>query len=436
MIPQEIIKTKRDNCGLSKEQIDFFISGVVNGSVTEGQIAAFAMAVYFRGMSIDERVDLTRAMRDSGDTLSWESLDGPVIDKHSTGGVGDNVSLMLGPLIAACGGYVPMISGRGLGHTGGTLDKLDSIPGYQTQPDLELFDKVVRDCGVAIIGQTADLAPADKCIYGVRDVTATVESLDLITASILSKKLAAGLGGLVMDVKTGSGAFMERHDDAVSLARSIVDVANVAGVKTSALITDMNQPLCRSAGNALEVAEAVKMLRCELRGSRLEQVVMGLCAELLLLGGLASNQAMAIEMLEGALTSGRAAEIFSRMVSGLGGPTDFIENYACYLPMAKNQMSVIAKEDGHVSAIHTRDIGMTVVELGGGRMRADQSIDYSVGITDIAELGQKVSKGDTLCLINAKSQEESQLLVDKVVNSFQLSSDPVELRPLIIESIR
>ena len=436
MLPQEIIKTKRDNQALSKEQIDFFISGVVDESVTEGQIAALAMAIYFKGMDIDERVALTSAMRDSGDTLSWANLDGPVIDKHSTGGVGDNVSLILGPLIAACGAYVPMISGRGLGHTGGTLDKLDSIPGYQTQPDLDLLDKVVRDCGVAIIGQTADLAPADKRIYGIRDVTATVESLDLITASILSKKLAAGLDGLVMDVKTGSGAFMEKHEDAVALARSIVDVANGAGVKTSALITDMNQPLARSAGNALEIVEAIKMLKCELRGSRLEQIVMALGAELLLVGGLASDQATAEEMLEDALTSGKAAEVFSRMVVGLGGPSDLLENDDAHLPKANHLTEVKATEDGYISAIDTRNIGLSVVELGGGRMRADQSIDHSVGLTDIVELGQKISKGETLCLIHSKSQADATVVTDKVSGSFHLSREAVELAPLVVETIR
>ncbi|MFT6793803.1 MAG: thymidine phosphorylase [Rubritalea sp.] len=436
MLPQEIIKTKRDNQVLSKEQIDFFISGVVDESVTEGQIAALAMAIYFRGMDIDERVALTSAMRDSGDTLNWANLDGPVIDKHSTGGVGDNVSLILGPLIAACGAYVPMISGRGLGHTGGTLDKLDSIPGYQTQPDLDLLDKVVRDCGVAIIGQTADLAPADKRIYGIRDVTATVESLDLITASILSKKLAAGLDGLVMDVKTGSGAFMEKHEDAVTLARSIVDVANRAGVKTSALITDMNQPLARSAGNALEIVEAIKILKCELRGSRLEQIVMALGAELLLVGDLAEDQATAKEMLEDALTSGKAAEVFSRMVVGLGGPSDLLENDDAHLPKANHLTEVKATEDGYISAIDTRNIGLSVVELGGGRMRADQSIDHSVGLTDIVELGQKISKGETLCLIHSKSQADATVVTDKVSGSFHLSREAVELAPLVVETIR
>jgi thymidine phosphorylase len=245
MLPQEIIRHKRDGLTLSDEEIRFFANGIASGSISEGQIAAFAMATFFQGMDADEIASLTIAMRDTGDILNWEdqNLPGPIIDKHSTGGVGDSVSLMLGPLLAACGGYVPMISGRGLGHTGGTLDKLDSIPGYNATPDNDLFRNVVRECGVAIIGQTGNLAPADKRFYATRDITATVESIPLITASILSKKFAAGLDCLVMDVKTGSGAFMTNHDDARELALTITKVANAVGVKTSSMLTDMNQCL-------------------------------------------------------------------------------------------------------------------------------------------------------------------------------------------------
>ena len=262
MLPQEIIRHKRDGLTLSDEEIRFFANGIASASISEGQIAAFAMAIFFQGMDADEIASLTIAMRDTGDILNWEdlSLPGPIIDKHSTGGVGDSVSLMLGPLLAACGGYVPMISGRGLGHTGGTLDKLDSIPGYNSTPDNDLFRKVVRECGVAIIGQTGNLAPADKRFYATRDITATIESIPLITASILSKKFAAGLDCLVMDVKTGSGAFMTNHDDARELALSITKVANAAGVKTSSILTDMNQCLGHNAGNALEVREAIEFL--------------------------------------------------------------------------------------------------------------------------------------------------------------------------------
>lgn len=262
-LPQEIIRQKRDNKPLSNEQIQFFVEGIISGKVTEGQVAALAMAVYFNDFSMPERVAFTQAMQHSGDVLHWDDLHlpGPVLDKHSTGGVGDVVSLMLGPMIAACGGYVPMISGRGLGHTGGTLDKLDSIPGYNTHPNNTQFRQVVKDVGVAIIGQTANLAPADKQVYGIRDVTATVESVAMITCSILAKKLAAGLDALVMDVKVGSGAFMPTYDKSKELAQSIVQVANGAGVATSALLTDMNQVLASTAGNAVEVRETIEIGR-------------------------------------------------------------------------------------------------------------------------------------------------------------------------------
>jgi len=260
MLPQEVIAAKRDGTALTPEQIRFMIEGLTDETISEGQVAAFAMAVCLRGMDTAERVALTEAMRDSGDVLVW-NLPGPVVDKHSTGGVGDNVSLMLAPALAACGAYVPMISGRGLGHTGGTLDKLDAIPGYATRPDLDTLRRVVADIGCAIVGQTADIAPADRRLYAIRDVTGTVESVDLITASILSKKLAAGLEALVLDVKTGTGAFMATPEHARALARALVEVAQGAGCATRALITDMNEPLASAAGNALEVANAVRLLR-------------------------------------------------------------------------------------------------------------------------------------------------------------------------------
>ena len=292
MLPQEIIRAKRDGETLSAGEIGDFIAALTSGAVTEGQAAAFAMAIYFRGMSLDERVALTRAMTRSGASLDWRdaNLPGPILDKHSTGGVGDNVSLMLAPMLAACGAYVPMISGRGLGHTGGTLDKLDSIPGYDSQPDLALFKRVVKEAGCAIIGQTADLAPADRRLYAIRDVTATVESVALITASILSKKLAAGLQGLVMDVKTGSGAFMATLDGARELATSIATVANDAGLPTVSLITDMNEPLASAAGNAVEIRNAVDYLTGARRDERLDRVTMALGAELLALSGLAQRR--------------------------------------------------------------------------------------------------------------------------------------------------
>src|SRR5690606_22072714 len=390
MFPQEIIRKKRDGGDLSREEIVAFVDGLVSGKVSEGQIAAFAMAVFFNGMSRDEAVALTLAMRDSGDTLDWSDLPGPVTDKHSTGGVGDNVSLMLAPIVAACGAYVPMISGRGLGHTGGTLDKMDAISGYVSQPDNALFRKTVLAAGCAIIGQTSALAPADKRFYAIRDVTATVESVPLITASILSKKLAAGLQSLVLDVKVGNGAFMARSRDATELATSLVEVANGAGTRTSALISGMNQPLAWAAGNAVEVMNAVDFLSGRRRDRRLGEVTMALAAEMLVAAGIAGSNKEGASRASMALESGRAAEAFGLMVATLGGPTDFMERPLAYLPKAPIEHAVEAGKNGYVTGIETRDIGLAVVALGGGRTKPDDVIDHAVGITGLLPVGAEV----------------------------------------------
>ncbi|MFC5706833.1 thymidine phosphorylase [Aeromonas eucrenophila] len=407
-LPQEIIRKKRNGEALSTQEIQFFVQGITNNSIGEGQIAALAMAVYFKDMTMDERVALTCAMRDSGMVLTWDHLNlgGPIVDKHSTGGVGDVVSLMLGPMVAACGGFVPMISGRGLGHTGGTLDKLDAIPGYQTSVDNDRFLKVVKEAGVAIIGQTGDLAPADKRIYAVRDITATVESIAMITGSILSKKLASGLEALVMDVKVGSGAFMPTFEASEELAKSIVAVANGAGCRTSALLTDMNQVLASSAGNAVEVREAVRYLTGAYRNPRIHEVTMALCAEMLISAHLASNDADARRKLQAVLDNGKAAEIFGRMVTGLGGPADFIERHDNYLPKAAIVRPVFAAKSGFVTAMDTRELGLAVVAMGGGRRAASDKLDYAVGLTDFIRLGQSVDADKPLALIHAQTEEQ------------------------------
>jgi thymidine phosphorylase len=404
MLPQEIIRKKRDGLPLTTAELAFMVEGLTSGAVSEGQVAAFAMAVFFKGLAREEAVALTVAMRDSGTVLDWSDLDGPVLDKHSTGGVGDNVSLMLAPALAACGAFVPMISGRGLGHTGGTLDKLDSIPGYKTAPDNALFRKVVKEVGCAIIGQTADLAPADKRLYAIRDVTATVESIPLITASILSKKLAAGLRGLVLDVKTGSGAFMRTMDDSRGLAKSLVDVANGAGLKTSALITDLNEPLASAAGNAVEVMNAVEFLTGARVDRRLWEVTVALGGELLALGGLAANDAAGRRRIEAAFTSGRAAELLGKMTAALGGPADFVEKPAKYLKPAPVVRTIGSERSGVATAIDTRAIGIAVVELGGGRMRASDSIDPAVGFTALAGLGATIGKDAPLAIVHARGE--------------------------------
>ena len=433
-LPQEIVRKKRDGHALSQEEIAFLIEGLTKGSIGEGQVAAFAMAVFFRGMTMDERVALTVAMRDSGDVLDWRDAKGPVLDKHSTGGVGDNVSLMLAPIVAACGGVVPMISGRGLGHTGGTLDKLDSIPGYRTQPDEALLRKAIAAAGCAIIGQTGDLAPADKRLYAIRDVTATVESVALITASILSKKLAAGLEGLVLDVKTGSGAFMADMESARELANSLVAVANGAGLKTSALLTDMNEPLAPVAGNAIEVQNAVDFLTGADRNGRLETVVIALATEMLVLGGLQKTEKEAHTAACKALREGHAAEIFQKMVGALGGPTDFVENPKKHLPKAKVTKPVHADRSGTVAAIDTRTLGLAVVALGGGRTRAEDSIDHSVGLTALAGVGEEVGKDNPLAIVHARDDASAAAAAATIRAAYRIG-DPPKGRREIYERI-
>jgi thymidine phosphorylase len=408
-LPQEIIRAKRDGLVLSDAQIQQFVAGLTDRSIGDGQAAAFAMAVFFRGMNIDERVALTRAMSQSGTTMHWDRADlhGPVVDKHSTGGVGDKVSLMLAPLVASCGAHVPMISGRGLGHSGGTFDKLESIPGYQATPDNELFHKVDSEVGCAIIGQTSDLAPADGRLYAIRDVTATVESIALITASILSKKLAAGLDGLVMDVTFGNGAFMSDLGQAEELAHSIVSVARGAGLVTTALLTDMNEVLGTTAGNALEVRETIDWLVGASDDQRLTEVVLALGAEMLVLGGLAADADAATNRLIAARADGTAAERFQSMVTALGGPPDLVENPTKHLQTAPVTRRVDPAHDGYVQSIDTRSVGLVVVSLGGGRMRVEDTIDHAVGLSEVVGLGQHVDGQRPLAIVHARTESEA-----------------------------
>ena len=435
MLPQEIIRHKRDGRALTDEEIAFFVGGLTDGTITEGQAAAFAMAVFFRGMTRSEVVTLTRAMRDSGTVLDWSDADlpGPPLDKHSTGGVGDKVSLMLAPIVAACGGAVPMISGRGLGHSGGTLDKMDSIAGYTTAPDNALFRKVVREVGCAIIGQTADLAPADRRLYAIRDVTASVETIPLITSSILSKKLAAGLAGLVQDVKFGSGAFMATIEDGEALAASIVYVANGAGCPTTALLTDMNEVLGTSAGNAVEVREAIAYLAGEgEREPRQHEVTMALSAELLVIGGLFGSVPDARDACERALASGEAAERFARMVAALGGPADLLQRPDVYLPLPEVTLPVVPARAGYVAAEDVRAIGLAIVGMGGGRTRADQAIDHGPGFTGFAPIGAEVGPDRPLCLVHARSVAQAEAAAAEVRAAIMIADEPPAPAPVIV----
>lgn len=438
MLPQEIIRRKRDGERLKPEDIERFVAGFASGAVGEGQIAAFAMAVYFRGMDMVERVALTRAMMNSGVVMDWTRLrlDGPVVDKHSTGGVGDKTSLILAPILAACGTFVPMISGRGLGHTGGTLDKFDAIPGYRTAPDLATFSGVVKDVGCAIIGQTTDLAPADRRFYSIRDVTATVESIPLITASILSKKLAAGLQALVMDVKTGSGAFAAGIGMARELADSLVRVANGAGVRTTALITDMNQVLGRTAGNAVEVLESIRCLRGEDTEPRLLDCTLSLAAELLVTGGRAGDSREGRRLAERALESGAAAERFARMVAALGGPAGILERPEDYLQAAPVVTPCFPEEPGKIMTIDVRAVGMAVVALGGGRARPADGIDHRVGFTDFAGPGEEIGPGRPIAMVHAASDDSAAVAIAALQRAVRVAGDPVPIGPVVIEELR
>lgn len=431
-LPQEVIAKKRDGEKLTPDEIRRFIDGFARGTVSHAQAAAFAMAVYFRNMDIDERVALTEAMRDSGSVLDWSDLDGPVVDKHSTGGVGDNVSLMLAPILAACGVFVPMISGRGLGHTGGTLDKFDSIPGYSTNPDNALFRKTVMEIGCAIIGQTDDLAPADRTLYSIRDVTATVENISLITASILSKKLAAGLDALILDVKCGSGAFMTSKKEAQKLAESLVHVANGAGLKTGAIITDMNQPLASAAGNALEMRNAVEFLAGTHRDPRLLDVTLDLAAAALVLSGKFDATDKARAAAESALTSGAAAEKFSQMSTALGGPSDFVDALDKHLETAPIIRDIFAPSSGKISEINTRAVGMAVVALGGGRRTPTDKIDMAVGFDQLAGVGTKVDAKTPIARIHARDETSASEGARRLEQAYTVGGKG-SIGPLIID---
>lgn len=402
--PQELIRAKRNGEALTDEAIKHFVNGVASGQVSDAQIGAFVMAIHCRGMSLPEQSAMTLAMRDTGQCLNWSGLDGPVLDKHSTGGVGDLVSLVLAPMLAACGAYVPMISGRGLGHTGGTLDKLESIPGFSVNPSQQLFSQTVRETGFAIRGPGANLAPADRRIYAIRDVTATVDSIPLIVASILSKKLAEGLTGLVLDIKTGNGAFMTERNRSRDLAAILVEVAQVAGLPCRAIITDMNQPLASSAGNAVEMLEAIRFLRSDYRHARLEDVVFSLGIELLLLGGLADKPKKARKQLDTVLDNGKAAEHFARMVVMQGGPADLLDQPQKHLAKAPVIRPLESSTSGCIEYIDTRAVGMCVNQLGGGRHSVEDQIDHRVGLSGLNNVGDQINTGDPLGTIHAADE--------------------------------
>jgi pyrimidine-nucleoside phosphorylase len=425
----DLIKTKRDGGILTREEIDFVVEGHMKSEIPDYQISALLMAIYFSGMNSQESMDLTRAMMQSGKVLNLSGIPGPKIDKHSTGGVGDKVSLILAPLVASAGVYVPMMSGRGLGHTGGTLDKLAAIRGFRVElSEADLMDQL-KHIGVVMIGQTQDLAPADRRLYALRDVTATVDCTPLIAASIMSKKLAEGIDGLVLDIKVGSGAFMKTESGAMQLAQEMVRIGGQAGCRVVALITDMDQPLGKAVGNALEVREALDVLK----GGGPEDVTR-LCIELgawmMKLGGLERDLAPARKKLESLLKHQTAFTKFKEMVIRQGGDPKVID-HPDHLPSARYRLPVISSRSGHISRIEAEDIGRAAMILGGGRERMDSEIDPAVGIILEKKRGDRVSRGDVLAVIHYNTDTQVSQVSKMIHKAYTLSNRKPRLRPLI-----
>ncbi len=434
MQARQVLGRLRRGEELPPNEIAWFGGALPGDEIDDAQVGAFAMGICYRPLSEAARVALTEAMRDSGEVLSWD-LPGPVLDKHSTGGIGDTVSLLLGPAMAALGAYVPMISGRGLGHTGGTLDKLEAIPGFRADVDTDRFRAIVRDTGCAIVAASDSIAPADRRLYAVRDVTGTVESIDLITASILSKKLASGINSLVLDVKMGSGAFMKTMPEAEALARSLVDTANGAGTRTTALITDMSQPCALALGNALEVMEVMIALTDGDTDSRLADLTAELGGEMARLAGLAADRAEGAEMVRGVIVSGAAAERFGGMISAMGGPRDFVERWRDRLPAAPVVREIRAQGPGFLAAMDGEALGQAVVALGGGRLRKGDRIDPSVGLSDLMMLGDEVAEGDALAIVHAATDDAADAAVAACQAAFHFEPDMPELTPLILQEV-
>lgn len=433
MEARSILAKLRHDEPLNVDELTWIAGALADQTLSAAQAGAFAMGICRNGLDRAGRVALTQAMCASGQVLTWD-LDKPVLDKHSTGGVGDCVSLVLAPALAACGAYVPMISGRGLGHTGGTLDKLESIPGVNVMLDEARLRAVVGQVGCAIVGATGDIAPADKRLYAVRDVTATVDSLDLITASILSKKLAAGLEGLVLDVKVGSGAFMKDVAAARALALALVGTANAAGCPTRAIISDMSQPLVPSLGNALEVAEVMRVLRGEKTGAIVE--LCGALGGVLLAGaGLAKDAEGGAQQIVAAIADGRAAERFGAMIAALGGPVHFVENWQRFLPEATVVREVTAQASGIVQAIDAEALGLAVIALGGGRTIESDPVDPAVGLSDVVRIGARVERGQPLAVIHASRPMQADRAEGAVRAAITLGQGAVNAPDLIVEHV-
>lgn len=427
----ELLRRKRDRGKLNAPEINWLIQNFVSGEIPEYQMAALLMAIYLRGMNLNETVDLTQAMIESGQVIDLSALSGPKVDKHSTGGVGDKVSLILAPLVAACGVVVPMVSGRSLGHTGGTLDKLESIPGFRTDLSSTEFVRVLEKVGVAIVGQSAEICPADKKLYALRDVTATVESLPLITASIMAKKLAEGIDGLVLDVKTGRGAFLPRLRDALRLARLMLAVGGKLGKKVGALITAMDQPLGRTVGNALEVEEAIEALK-KRWAPDLKEVTLRLAEEMLLLGGRAQTYPQAGRQIMRALDTGQALERFRKMIAAQGGDPAVVENYEL-LPRARYRMETRAEKDGYIRTIDAYRVGLLGLDIGLGRRLLTDRVSPGAGFVFYKKVGDRVKKGEVLAEVFADDKGKVEMVAVQLGKCFAYSERPVPAEKVILK---
>jgi pyrimidine-nucleoside phosphorylase len=432
MNPVELIRKKRNGEILSRDEVNFLIWNYTKNKIPDYQFSALLMAIFLKGMTTEETAILTEAMLYSGKVINLDSIKGSKVDKHSTGGVGDKTSLILAPVAAAAGVNVPMISGRGLGHTGGTLDKLESIPGFRTDLSLTEYKKVIRKCGAVLIGQTKDIAPADKLIYSLRDVTATVESIPLITASIMSKKLAEGIDGLVLDVKTGSGAFMRETSDAIELANSLINTAKAFNKKVIGFITDMNQPLGNYIGNWLEVYESAKVLKGEIKGDLLD-LSTNLSGAMIYLGGKASSINEGVELSQSLINNGKAFEKFCEMVKAQNGKVSYIENLDKY-PKSKVIEKVYSNKSGYIKEINTFGLGMAALDLGAGRMKKEDKIEPKAGIIFYPKIGDKINAGDLIAEIRCESAKKAKPVKQKLNNILEFSDSKVS-KPELIKKI-
>ena len=437
MRPQDVIRKKRDGQSLSREEIEFFIGGVTSGRIADYQVSALLMAIYLNGMDQAEQQILTEAMLNSGNILDFSDIPKPKADKHSTGGVGDKTSIIIAPLVAACGVCVPMISGRGLGHTGGTLDKLESIPGYSVNLSATEFKKVLQDVGYAMAGQTAELAPADKKMYALRDATSTVEAIPLIVASIISKKGAAGLDAMIIDVKVGNGAFMREESRARDLAHALVSTGNSCGIKTRALLTDMNQPLGSAVGNSLEIKECIEILRGEASegAGPVLDISLELSAHMLVLANVDDTIEAARERLDGVLRSGEALECLRRNIAAQGGEPRVCDQPDAFLPLVRESVKVESPRSGYITSVDTTEIGHAIAAIGGGRVRIEDTIDPTVGFISELKLGEQVRSGETLGVVYCADEDAAKEAARRIQAAYHVGDEPPQVEKLVKEIV-